>query len=86
MHSGTVKYGDYHMFQKPPELMEFLIRHHSFTGDLVVNYHTVIVVVSFGGFKIDEESFQVLNSTDTEPDGNNYYEDILGINRNLPEP
>lgn len=29
-------YGDYHMFQKPPELMEFLVQHHSFPGDLVV--------------------------------------------------
>ena len=36
MHSGKVAYGDYHMFQKPPELLEFLVRHHSFYGDLVV--------------------------------------------------
>ena len=36
MHSGKVAYGDYHMFQKPPELLEFLVRHHSFHGDLVV--------------------------------------------------
>ena len=36
MHSGKVAYGDYHMFQKPPELMEFLVKHHSFPGDLVV--------------------------------------------------
>ena len=36
MHSGKMKYGDYHMFQKPPELLEFLVMHHSFPGDLVV--------------------------------------------------
>jgi len=36
MHSGKVAYGDYHMFQKPPELLEFLIKHHSFEGNLVV--------------------------------------------------
>ena len=36
MHAGKIGYGDHHMFQKPPELMEFLIRHHSFPGDLVV--------------------------------------------------
>jgi DNA modification methylase len=36
MHSGKLEYGDYHMFQKPPALMEFLIQHHSFPGDLVV--------------------------------------------------
>ena len=36
MHSGKMEYGDYHIFQKPSELMEFLVRHHSFPGDLVV--------------------------------------------------
>ena len=36
MHSGKVAYGDHHMFQKPPELMEFLVKHHSFPGDLVL--------------------------------------------------
>ena len=36
MHVGKVQYGDYHMFQKPPELLEFLVQHHSFPGDLVV--------------------------------------------------
>ena len=36
MHAGKVAYGDYHMFQKPPDLMEFLIKHHSFHGNLVV--------------------------------------------------
>lgn len=36
MHSGKLEYGDYHMFQKPPAFMEFLIQHHSFPGDLVV--------------------------------------------------
>jgi len=36
MHAGKMEYGDYHMFQKPPELMEFLVQHHSFPGDLVV--------------------------------------------------
>jgi DNA modification methylase len=36
MHSGKLEYGNYHMFQKPPALMEFLIQHHSFPGDLVV--------------------------------------------------
>lgn len=37
MHSGTMEYKNYHMFQKPPELMEFLVQHHSFPGDLVVD-------------------------------------------------
>ena len=36
MHSGTMEYKNYHMFQKPPELLEFLVQHHSFPGDLVV--------------------------------------------------
>lgn len=36
MHSGKVEYGDYHIFQKPSTLMEFLVKHHSFPGDLVV--------------------------------------------------
>ena len=36
MHSGKMGYGDYHIFQKPAALMEFLIKHHSFAGDLVV--------------------------------------------------
>jgi DNA modification methylase len=36
MHAGRMEYKDYHMFQKPPELMEFLVQHHSFPGDLVV--------------------------------------------------
>ena len=36
MHSGRMKYGDYHMFQKPSTLMEFLVKHHSFPGDLIV--------------------------------------------------
>ena len=36
MHSGKMEYGDYHIFQKPSSLMEFLVKHHSFPGDLVV--------------------------------------------------
>jgi len=36
MNRGEMGFGDYHQFQKPPELMEFLIRHHSYPGDLVV--------------------------------------------------
>lgn len=36
MRSGEMEYGDYHMFQKPLALMEFLIKHHSYAGDLVV--------------------------------------------------
>jgi DNA modification methylase len=36
MHAGKIGYGDYHMFQKPLELLDFLIKHHSFEGDLVV--------------------------------------------------
>jgi len=36
MNVGKMQYGGYHMFQKPPELFEFLIRHHSYPGDLVV--------------------------------------------------
>jgi len=35
MNAGKLEYGDYHMFQKPLALMEFLVRHHSFAGDLV---------------------------------------------------
>jgi DNA modification methylase len=34
--SGQTSYGDVHMFQKPLPLMEFLIKHHSYPGDLVV--------------------------------------------------
>ena len=36
MNSGKMKFADYHQFQKPPALMEFLIKHHSYPGDLVV--------------------------------------------------
>ena len=36
MHHGKIPYGDFHMFQKPLELMEFIIKHHSYPGDLVV--------------------------------------------------
>lgn len=36
MNKGKMKFGDYHQFQKPPQLMEFLIRHHSYPGDMVV--------------------------------------------------
>lgn len=36
MHAGKIKYGNYHMYQKPPALMEFLVQHHSFPSDLVV--------------------------------------------------
>ena len=36
MNSGKLNMGDYHLFQKPSTLMEFLISHHSYPGDLVV--------------------------------------------------
>ena len=36
METGKIEYGNYHLFQKPPELMEFLVAHHSYPGDLVV--------------------------------------------------
>ena len=35
MQSGQTEYGHYHLFQKPPALMEFLVAHHSYPGDLV---------------------------------------------------
>ena len=36
MDYGKIKMGDYHIFQKPIELMEFLIKQHSFASDLIV--------------------------------------------------
>jgi DNA modification methylase len=36
MRRGKMPYADYHMFQKPLELMDFLIKHHSYGGDLIV--------------------------------------------------
>lgn len=36
MNTGQMAYADYHMFQKPPALMEFLIQQHSHPGNLVV--------------------------------------------------
>lgn len=37
MGRGKIKYGDYHLFQKPSTLMEFLVSHHSYPNDLVVS-------------------------------------------------
>lgn len=36
MRTGKMPYADYHMFQKPLPLMEFLVKHHSYGGDLIV--------------------------------------------------
>lgn len=36
MHHGRTEYGTIHMFQKPPALLEFLVRMHTYKGDLVV--------------------------------------------------
>ncbi|MCD6346517.1 MAG: hypothetical protein J7L96_03755, partial [Bacteroidales bacterium] len=36
MDTGKMGYGDYHQFQKPEALMDFLIKTHTYPGDLVV--------------------------------------------------
>ncbi len=36
MDYGKMKMGDYHIFQKPAKLMEFLIQQHSYASDLIV--------------------------------------------------
>lgn len=35
MSAGKMNMGDYHLFQKPSTLMEFLVAHHSYPGELV---------------------------------------------------
>ena len=35
MNFGKIPFGDYHIFQKPQKLMEFLIKQHTYPGDLV---------------------------------------------------
>ena len=35
MDFGKIAMGDYHIFQKPPSLMEFLIKQHTYPGELV---------------------------------------------------
>jgi hypothetical protein len=36
MDFSKIEYGDYHIFQKPESLMDFLVKTHSYPGDLVV--------------------------------------------------
>ncbi len=36
MDCGSMEYGDYHQFQKPENLMDFLVKTHTYPGDLVV--------------------------------------------------